>query len=49
MEAVNVRADQLNDVCAVGEISLDEVEKLTKRFRIIQTRFYQVKKPEDKG
>ena len=49
MEAVNVRADQLNDVCADGEISLDDVEKLTKRFRIIQTRFYQVKKPEDKG
>lgn len=49
MEAVNVRADELNGVCADGEISLNEVDKLTKRFKIIQSRFYQIKKPEDKG
>ena len=49
MEAVNVRADQLNEVCADGEISLNEVDDLAKRFKVIQTRFYQHKKPEDKG
>ena len=48
IEAVNFRADQLNDIYADGEISRNEVENLTKRFRVIQTRFYQIKKPEDK-
>lgn len=49
MEAVNVRADQLKEVCADGEVSMNEVDHLMQRFKTIQTRFYQIKKPEDKG
>ncbi|XP_065057528.1 dystrophin-like isoform X3 [Rhopilema esculentum] len=48
MEAVDMRADELSRVCADGEISLSEIDQLRKRFKIIQTRFYQIKKPEEK-
>ena len=49
MEAVDIRADELSRVCVDGEISLNEIDQLRKRFKIIQTRFYQIKKPEEKG
>ena len=49
MEAVDIRADELSRVCADGEISLNEIDQLRRRFKIIQTRFYQIKKPEEKG
>ena len=49
MEAMTLRADQLHDVYAGNEVSMEDVNNLRKRFSVIQTRFYQFKKPEEKG
>ena len=49
MEAVNIRAEQLSEVCAASMIPKRQISLLNKKFKLVSYQLEQSKRPEEKG
>jgi len=49
MEAVNIRAEQLSDVCADTLIPKRQISLLNKKFKLVTYQVEQEQSPEEKG
>lgn len=49
MEAVNIRAEQLSEVCADSLIPKRQIAILNKKFKMISYQLEQVQRPEEKS
>ena len=49
MEAVNIRAEQLSEVCANSMIPKRQISLLNKKFKLVSYQLEQTKRPEEKG
>ena len=49
MEGVNIRAEQLSDICADSLIPKRQISLLNKKFKLVSYQLEQVQAPEEKG
>lgn len=49
MEAVNIRAEQLSEVCADSLIPKRQIAILNKKFKLISNQLELIQRPEEKS